>query len=66
MPIFDVVTSSGNVVSSIIAGEHEAIFVGRSYGAEYLSNLSDYLGEEVSIKMRIELDKHEKDNKRSY
>lgn len=63
MPIFDVVTASGNLVSSISVGETEAILVGQCYNSEYLSKLGDYLGQEVSIKMRIDFDKFEKLNK---
>lgn len=63
MAIFDVVTPSGKVVSSIIAGSEEAIYVGKAYGSDYISTISEYIGEEVSIKLRNEIDYHKNNNK---
>lgn len=65
MQVYDVLTKSGKLISTIYVGPEESIRVGTFYDESYLDQYREMYNEEVSIKSRIEIDKYEKFNRKN-
>ena len=64
MPVFDVKTASGKLISTITVGHKESTIVGQRYDESYLGQFREMYNEEVFLIEREEVDFHAKDNKR--